>query len=79
VLNTGDVFVTDFSKISHAVLKVHENTVPIWFSGESEEMEEKEGVKNFGSIRCSVQIRNVSRVAERSLMSTEEFKKIINK
>ena len=33
-LNSGDVFVTDFSKVDHAVVKINENSAPDWYRDE---------------------------------------------
>jgi hypothetical protein len=61
-LESGDVFVADFSKTDHSVVKVFEGTEPLWFN----QLLEKYNVA-FSEIdedtvrrcRCSIQIRNV--------------------
>lgn len=73
ILNTGDVLVADFSKVDHAVTKIHADSKPGWFDDKYED------IKTFGRSRCSVQIRNVSECEPNKLITTEEFKNMINK
>lgn len=68
-LHSGDVFIADFSKTDHAVLRIHDNTTPGWFTEQS---------KNFGRVRCSVQIRHVDEQFKETI-SNEEFKKMLLK
>lgn len=77
LLHNGDVFVSDFSKVDHAVLKVHENTAPGWFSDDY--IDESSGiqVRTFGRTRCSIQIREVHPIEENRVITTEEFKELV--
>jgi len=68
-LHSGDVFIADFSKVDHAVLKIHDNTAPGWFT---------EHCETFNRIRCSVQIRAVRTLPDQ-LMTTEQFKSMLVK
>lgn len=65
VLNSGDIFIGDFSKNLHHVPCLLPNT-PEWFKN----------VKNFGRTRCSIQLRNVSKVQNQKI-SDDEFKLLL--
>lgn len=66
ILNSGDVFVADFSQVFHEVKGVLKNTAPGWT--QNSEM--------FGRERCSIQIREV--VFNKDIeISTEEFKTML--
>lgn len=67
-LNTGDVFVADFSKITHGVTLVHDN-VPGWWPQQREEMDDGVVFRP----RLSVQIRDVKQRPTVPL-STTQFK-----
>jgi hypothetical protein len=71
ILNSGDVFVADFSKYEHGVLKILDNTLPSWFDSEI-----NNSIKTFGRIRCSIQIRNVPPKVD--TISFEHFYHTIN-
>lgn len=47
ILSSGDVLISDFSKVDHEVVKIYDDTPP-WFSQ----------VETFGRVRCSIQIGN---------------------
>jgi cytochrome P450 len=66
-INSGDVFIADFSKVNHSVVCIHENTIPGWFSDEFD-------VKTFDRARCSIQIRDITDKYPKKFMSIEEFK-----
>lgn len=63
ILDSGDVFIADFSKTLHGVSKVHINT-PEWIHN----------VTNFDRARMSVQIRHVDKMNN---MSETDFKKML--
>jgi cytochrome P450 len=66
-LNSGDVFVADFTKIPHGIKRVF-NSVPKWFDQEN-------GINTFNRVRCSIQIRQVGKNS--SEITTQEFKNMI--
>ena len=74
ILNSGDVFVCDFSKVPHEVKEIIPNSMPGWFS------EENNAKKyTFDKARASIQIRNISNCdKDRPLISVDEFKKLIS-
>ena len=73
VLNSGDVFIADFSKVTHGVTKVHDN-LPGFMDEET-----GCGVKTFGMSRLSVQIRDIdtSMFKRDNMLSIEEFKNMV--
>ena len=71
ILNSGDVFIADFSKYEHGVLKILDNTIPTWFDSEI-----NNNIKTFGRIRCSIQIRNVP--SNSNVISFDNFYHTIN-
>lgn len=71
ILESGDVFVADFSKVDHAVDKVFDVTAPTWWN--SNEFKDL----TFNRVRCSVQIRDLTHTQEHDLISMEEFKELV--
>ena len=65
VLNSGDIFIGNFATNFHSIECVLPNTSE-WFKN----------VRNFGRTRCSIQLRNVSKVTN-TKMSDEEFKTLL--
>lgn len=75
-LFSGDIFVADFSKVDHAVLKIYGDLVPQWFNNQHKET----NVKTFGNKkRLSIQIRDISNCIVENKINMEEFKNMINK
>jgi alkylated DNA repair dioxygenase AlkB len=70
LLHSGDVLVADFSEVEHGVERILENSVPDWFNPEE--------VETFERLRCSIQIRDVSKATPPNIISTKEFKKMIS-
>lgn len=62
VLNSGDVFIGDFSKNLHSVELVLDNT-PSWFKNSCV----------FGRTRCSIQLRNLSLVTNNKITNQQFF------
>jgi cytochrome P450 len=80
-LHSGDVLITDFSKILHGVRSIQEFTMPDWFSDASyasdprlDDPDELPRPRTFGCKRCSVQIRSV---AKHLNMSMDQFKAML--
>lgn len=65
VLNSGDVFVGNFARHLHGVLKILPNT-PEWFMNS----------KNYGRTRCSIQLRDVAGLTNEK-MSDKAFKDLL--
>ena len=63
ILNSGDILYADFSKVSHGVTEVMENTTPGWFEHPT------------NRVRCSIQLRNVGHLD--NPMSKEDFTKML--
>ena len=78
-LNSGDVFVADFSKVIHGVESIDTETLPKWFSDgyQIENDNEKKYVKTFGRVRCSIQIREVKPRHAGEYISTEAFNNML--
>lgn len=75
-LNSGDVFVTDFSKVEHEVVKILQDTEPGWMTNDyAQDNMEETGIETFGRVRLNVQVRNVTRTPENK-MTIEEFKEM---
>ena len=70
ILNTGDIFIADFSKVDHSIRRICDD-LPGWFD---EEISDK--VTTFGMHRFSIQIRNIT-VRPTELLSMEEFKSML--
>jgi len=70
ILNTGDIFIADFSKVNHAVRRICDD-LPGWFD---ESISDK--VTTFGMHRFSIQIRNIT-VRPDKMLSMEEFKSML--
>lgn len=72
-LNSGDVFVADFSKVDHGVNKISDEP-PGWFHDDS-----GCGVKTFGFSRMSIQIRDIDpqHFKRDNMMTIDEFKKMV--
>lgn len=66
-LSSGDVFVADFSKVTHSVDAIDPETTPDWFKQ----------CNTFGRIRCSVQIREVDRSNQEKAIGSDEFKDLL--
>lgn len=75
VLSSGDIFVSDFSKVDHGILKILPNTQPIWFN--SNYKYKGESIETFGKTRCSVQIRNIGHCKNKPKMNIEDFYKML--
>jgi alkylated DNA repair dioxygenase AlkB len=73
ILNSGDIFIADFSKVDHGVKQICTGTEPGWFDESEDPI-----IKTFGRSRCSIQIRDVSH-ANNKLISTVEFKNMLQK
>jgi hypothetical protein len=73
-LFSGDIFVADFSKVDHAVLKIYGDLLPQWFDNQHKE----NGVETFGKKRLSIQIRDISNCKIENKISIDEFKNMIN-
>ena len=73
VLNSGDVFVADFSRITHSIDRVHNNTTPSWFN------DDNPGVQTFDRARCSIQLRSVTLKSPEKAVDMSEFREMINK
>jgi alkylated DNA repair dioxygenase AlkB len=75
VLNSGDLFVADFSKYDHGVTKIHEE-LPGWFNDDS-----GCDVNTLGMHRMSIQIRDIDahHFQRNDMMTIEEFKKMASK
>lgn len=73
LLESGDIFVADFSRVSHAVPKIHDD-IPGWMFDDS-----GCGVKTFGKVRMSIQIRDIAQenFHRDNMMSIERFKAIL--
>lgn len=67
-INSGDIFVTDFSKVMHSIVKIH-NNAPEWYNDDN--------IRTFGRIRAGVQIKSVIPLTEDKVMSTEDFKQML--
>jgi len=65
LLNSGDIFITDFSKTYHGIDKVHPETMPKWF------------INDFDRKRASIQIRHVREHANPNLISRKEFVELL--
>jgi cytochrome P450/alkylated DNA repair dioxygenase AlkB len=68
MLNSGDVFIADFSKVMHGVTNIIPDTAPGWFTE----------VKTFDKARCSIQIRDISNCNNQKI-TNEEFLQLIGK
>jgi cytochrome P450/alkylated DNA repair dioxygenase AlkB len=78
VLNSGDVLVADFSKTMHAVDKICVGTEPGWWKNENNEVADAaDMVETFGKSRCSVQIRDISKVLPHKYMEMDQFKNML--
>ncbi|AYV82663.1 MAG: putative lanosterol 14-alpha demethylase [Hyperionvirus sp.] len=75
ILNSGDILVSDFSKVSHGVTKIIMENIPKWFTPESEDP----SIITFGRARCSIQIRSLNDKARATPLKREEFLSMINK
>jgi cytochrome P450 len=69
-LHSGDVFVSDFSKVTHSVDKINDNP-PGWFN------EENPNFKLYERTRCSIQIRDIKKTPDK-IMNHEEFEVLVN-
>jgi len=78
-LSSGDVFVADFSKVTHGVESIDPETTPKWFNtGYKVECDgEEKIIETFGRIRCSIQIREVKDRDESEYISTDEFNNLL--
>ena len=74
ILNSGDIFVSDFSKIDHGVSEIFRETVPGWFSNEINEDKE---IQTFNKLRCSIQIREVKEI-DNEKMKISEFRQMVD-
>lgn len=71
-LHSGDVMIADFSKIEHSVVDILDTNIPGWFNPETKE--EGSYLETFGNVRCSIQIRDISKCPRPdSIMSNDEF------
>ena len=70
ILNTGDIFIADFSKVDHAIKSILDD-VPGWFDESI-----NESIKTFGMNRFSVQIRNITNRPDK-ILTMEEFKNML--
>jgi len=75
ILNTGDIFVTDFSQVEHGVPRIHDNP-PGWWPTTYDL--ERKGCENVARTRMSIQVRDVKQTAE-TKMTTNEFTQFIGK
>ncbi|AYV81786.1 MAG: putative lanosterol 14-alpha demethylase [Harvfovirus sp.] len=73
ILNSGDILVSDFSKIDHGVSKIIMENIPKWFTAEAEDPT----INTFGRARCSIQVRSIGETT--ASIDREEFLKMINK
>ncbi len=73
VLDSGDIFIADFSKVTHAVTKIHDN-LPGFMDEEAEC-----DVKTYGMSRLSIQIRDIDNnmFKRDNMLSIDEFKNMI--
>jgi cytochrome P450 len=78
-LSSGDVFVADFSKVSHGIDSIDPETVPKWFNtGYTVKCNgEEKIIETFGRIRCSIQIREVKDRDASEYISTDEFNNLL--
>jgi len=65
-LKSGDIFIADFSKVDHAVLKVYDN-IPDWL----------QELHKFNRTRMSIQIRDISNLVPKKHLTINEFKNLI--
>lgn len=65
-LHSGDVFIADFSKVDHAVLKVYDN-IPDWMNS----------VQRFGRVRMSIQIRYIKNKVPEKFLTMDQFKNLL--
>lgn len=77
LLNSGDVFIADFSKVDHAVLKILDGTYPGWWDQENDPDNPDNASKTFNRARCSIQIRDISKCQPEKKMEMEEFKNLV--
>jgi cytochrome P450 len=77
-LSSGDVFVADFSKVTHGIESIDSETLPKWFNnGYIEHNGEQKQVKTFGRVRCSIQIREVKPRDSSEYISTDAFNNML--
>lgn len=71
-LHSGDIMIADFSKIEHSVIDILDTNIPGWFNPETKE--EGSYLETFGNVRCSIQIRDISKCPRPdNIMSNDEF------
>lgn len=78
-LSSGDVFVADFSKVTHGIDSIDPETTPEWFNtGRKVKCDgEEKIIETFGRIRCSIQIREVKDRDASEYISTDEFNELL--
>lgn len=78
ILNSGDVLIADFSKTMHAVDKICAGTEPGWWKGENNEVaDQTDMLETFNKARCSIQIRDISKVISHKFMEIDKFKDMV--
>ena len=72
-LNSGDLFIADFSKVDHGVTNIHDN-LPGFMDEET-----GSGVQSFGMSRLSIQIRDINEEMFKrdDMLTIKEFEKIM--
>lgn len=76
ILNSGDVFIADFSKVYHGVKNIIQNSEPGWMTNDyNEENLTNNDIQTFNRVRMSIQIRNVKEIPNK--ISTDDFKNMI--
>jgi hypothetical protein len=58
ILNTGDVFVADFSQVDHSIKRIMDNS-PGWWPNPEEPVEDSKCL-TFGRDRCNIYLGNFS-------------------
>ena len=75
-LDSGDIFVADFSKVLHSIQKIYDNR-PTWYQN-GYEYDNDKYINTFGSARASIQIRNFSECKIDKILTETEFKQMFN-